>query len=158
MMIGNEILLTWSCNDNMIPVPTTSWCSDCDWCSIDRWRNATTIILKWWHDYCCKDLDVLYYTYFAACYLYHCCYHDHDQWMKWWSDVEWVVDMNTEAQDEGDGMAMQAAVRYDASVMKCRCNYLMLCVVMTVANIWWWHYCKFYSNDQDGGSNAATTI
>ena len=59
--------------------------------------------------------------------------------------------MSTEAQDQGDDMAMQAAVRYDPSVMKCRCDDLMLFVVMTVANIWWGQYYKFYSDDHDGG-------
>ena len=33
-------------------------------------------------------------------------------------------------------MAMKAAVRYDPSVMKCRCDDLMLYVAMTVAHIW----------------------
>jgi len=32
--------------------------ADCNWCSNDRWRNANTIMFKWWHDYCCKNLDV----------------------------------------------------------------------------------------------------
>jgi len=67
--VGDEILLTWWCSEKRIIVLTTSWCSDCDWCSNDRWRNATTIMFKWWHDYCCKDLDVLYYTYYG-CMLY----------------------------------------------------------------------------------------
>ena len=59
--------------------------------------------------------------------------------------------MSIEAQDHGDDMAMEAAVRYDPSLTKCRCDDLMLYVVMTVANICLWQYYKFYSDDHDGG-------
>lgn len=58
-------------------------------------------------------------------------------------------DMITEAQDQSDNMAMKAAVNY-LSVMKEILPQRYYDVVMTVANIWWWHYYDFYSDAHVG--------
>jgi len=118
--VGDEILLTWWCSDTRITVLTTSWCSDCDWCSNDRWRNATTIMFKWWHDYCCKDLDVLHLLLL----------HDipiisvimitigDEMLLTWWCNDNMITVMTTWCMN-------------------------------TVLTTWWWRDGDCYSNDDD---------